>query len=116
MKRLTRSLTRSLILAAAAIVLIPAVASAPAIAASGKGVKQKQVYKYKARQQRCGLFGRACRRGPQVRGFTASVGGYSFVFQDTLRVDPDNPPPVDFGPYLDGYRLRGGVIDTAPYP
>ena len=109
-------LTRMLILAAAAAVLIPAVASAPASATSSKGVKQKQVYKYKARQQRCGLFGLACKRGPQVRGFTASVGGYSFTFADTLRLDPDSAPPSDFGPYLDGYRLRGGVIDTAPYP
>lgn len=81
------------------------------------GSKSKKYYKVKKTYSiKRGWFGkRRGAKGPQVKGFTAKVGGYSFNVGQTHAYDPLAPQPNDW-PRHDVSPPRNGIIPTSPYP
>ncbi len=81
------------------------------------GSKSKKYYKVKKTYSvKSGWFanwGKSKR--PQVKGFSASVGGYSFSVGQTYAYDPLSPRPNDWPRHDDG-PSQHGIIPTSPYP
>lgn len=71
----------------ASIAIVAAVASLSAIAGPTAAAQKKPVEATEAQQQRAS---KAYRRGPQVRGYVARRGGYSYSASDSINTYGDN--------------------------